>query len=406
MRTTPLVSRVSRSGLSAATVPADMIGDTGANPPECSDVLACEHGYTQLRDLVRRAPTIALLGVALASGCQDGRGSLPDLEYETERVVVGVQPDRWKPLCAGDLRAIDRTVAAIESRVGFDREDPIEVYLMDSDEAPCRDGTRACYSPTNDQVYATWSTLPHELVHAIVRDMEFESLFWQEGVAEAVSGGPTWKDPRRALTPDDLQAESLVTYRSAAHFNRFIIETRGWEAYRRVVFESVSMEEALGSSNAAILGEYESSVPFAYPALDPCPFPTLPQTDDGGWSETLDLDCASDDATQFERVTSSSVDGGIGVVRRLELSAGTYAVELHGGVEVIALACAATELPEQSEPPTNGDLYSEYDFALGTPLESGSEHVLTLTDGTYRFSVTSGTQEASSATLMVRRISE
>ena len=339
-------------------------------------------------------------------GCEGEELDLPSLDYETEHAVVGVQPSRWLPLCAGDLETIDRTLTSIESRVGLVREDPAEIYLMVSDEAPCRDGARACYSRPLDQVYATWDTLPHELVHAVTRDVEFQSLFWEEGFAEAVSGTPTWKDTRAPLTEDDLLANSLLTYRSAAHFSRFLIETRGWDAYRRVVLDGEPMEDALGSPISSVLDEYEASAPFAYPAMDPCPFPALPLVGDGTWSETLDIDCASQDATQFERVTSSRSNGGVGIVRRLELAAGTYVVHLDGGSEVVALACAAVPLREETEPPTNGDLFSEFDFALGTPLESGSDHVLVLTAGMYRFAVASGTQDPSSVTLTVREVAE
>lgn len=348
-------------------------------------------------------PTIPVLAATLVAGCSEGWRP-PALEYETQRAVIGVEPDRWKPLCRGDLRIIDETVAAIESRLGVERDEVIEIYLMDSEDMPCADGTQGCYSTAHDQVFATWSTLPHELVHAITKDVEFPSKFWQEGVAEAANGTPSWKGTLRAITEGDLEADSLMTYRTAAHFNRFLAETYGWESYRRVALGQTSLPDELGAPTSEILDAYEASAPFGYPAIDPCPFPTLPEIAEGTWSESLTLDCDADDATQFEWVTHSRSDGGVAVVRSLELAAGTYAVELEGGVEVVALACAADELTEDNDPPTNGDLFNQFDHALGTSLPAGGEHVLTLTDGTYRFAVTSGTQDVVSARLTVRRL--
>lgn len=59
------------------------------------------------------------------------------------------------------------------------------------------------------------------------------------------NSAPFRRDPRRTC---DLLAEQLDTYLTAGHFSRFLVETRGWEAYGRIIrgesFDAVYGESA------------------------------------------------------------------------------------------------------------------------------------------------------------------
>lgn len=335
-----------------------------------------------------RLRTTGLLAVVLAACAEDDGLALPPLEFESERARIGIDDDESTPLCGADLAHIDRRVAFIEEHLNVRRDDPVEIYILDFDALPCGSDSYACYSNEHDQIYTTWDSLDHELVHAVTREIAYPSLFWDEGAAELLSGKTTRKDTRIVLTPEALDAQELTTYLSAAHFSRFLVETRGWEAYGRIV-RGEPFDAVFGESAAALTEEYEREAPFAYPPIDPCPFPRLRQVDDGSWRESFDIACDSPDATQFETVTYSS-SRGAAIVRSVELEAGTYAFELTGGSSFIALGCHTSELSEAPIPPSNGDLLNEVDYASGTEFPMAGVHLLELTDGVYRISISAG----------------
>lgn len=342
--------------------------------------------------------------LALASAaCEASGPELPPLVFESERAIVGIDAELGDTLCAGDLARIDAQLEQVEARLDVRRDDPVAIHLVPFSviETICGSDRRACYRNTEDTIYSTWQSLDHELVHAATRDLEFPSLFWTEGAAEVLSGS-TLRDPSVMLSPSDLDVESLTTYRSAGHLSRFLVETYGWEAYGRVL-RGDAFDDVIGRSVTELLAEYERDAPYAYPPLEPCPYPRIPQIDETTWRAQVEFSCESAEASEFEGVMYSA-SSGAAVVRAVELTAGTYDLELSGGEQMFALACHTEPLLDAPRAPSNGDLYNEIDLALPAPFEANSSHRLELTDGTYLISLSSGTYERASAEVTITRV--
>lgn len=346
-------------------------------------------------------PVAALPLVLLA--CSPEGPDLPPLELESGRAVIGIDEEFDITLCRGDLAYIDAQLERAEAQLGVRRSTPVTIYLVASSiiEELCGSDTNACYRHSEGTIYSNWQSMGHELVHAAADGLEFPSLFWDEGAAELLSNG-TFRDDRITLEPADLEADTLTTYRSAGHFSRFLVETHGWDAYRRTI-RGESLEDVVGQSAAELTAEYERDAPYAHPPLDPCPYPRIPQVDETHWHARLDFSCDSADATEFEAMVTSR-SSGAAVYRAVELEAGVYDLQLTGGDAMFAIACHTEELSVAPTAPSNGDLYNENDLAAALGFESGELHRLELTDGTYLLSVSSGTYDRASAEVSITRV--
>lgn len=334
------------------------------------------------------------------TNCMDDGPDLPPLTIQSERAVIGIDAENGSTLCQGDLDFIDTQVERVEDRLGVHRDSPATIYLVPFSviDEICGPDVVACYGSDDDTIYSTWYSVAHELAHATARDLDLPSLFWSEGAAVLLSDS-TLFDDRTPLLPADLEADSLSTYRTAGHFSRFLVETRGWDDYRRVI-RGEAIDDVCGESALELTDEYELEAPYAYPPLDPCPYPRIPRVDDSSWGIQVDFSCQSPGATEFEGVKYSGSDGAA-LVRALELTAGTYDMMLTGGEHVLAIACHTEELATEPTPPSNGDLYNEIDLALPKAFDSNTTHRLALTDGTYLFSISSGTYGRTSAELTI-----
>lgn len=345
---------------------------------------------------------LAVLIVLLVGACSDEDGlELPPLEFESRRARIGVGVWTDHPLYAADLEHLDSRIEYVEARLGVRRDSPVTIYLLEWDDMPCGQEALACYFGEEDEIFTTWQSVDHEIVHAVTREIEFPSQFWSEGAAELLSGNGTRKDTRTVLQPDDIEAESLLTYMTAGHFSRYLVETRGWERFGRVIRGEL-VEAVYGEPIDALTEAYEAEAPFAYPPLEPCPYPPLPQIDDGVWGEDVEVSQESPEATQFEWISGSSAPGPA-VIRSLELEAGTYAVEVRGGTGFIAIGCHTEVLFEEPMPPSSGDLLNEVDQAAGTLFPPIGVHVLEVTAGVYRVSLVAGRVDAT-AEIMVTQV--
>lgn len=91
------------------------------------------------------------------------------------------------------------------------------------------------------------------------------------------------------------------------------------------------------------------------------------------------------------------------MIRRVELSAGTYAFDLSSG-SMLLLACQTEELSEPPTPPSNGDLLNEADQGTGTLFPAAGSHILSLTDGIYRVSILAPVLQPFTTDLSIHRI--
>lgn len=341
----------------------------------------------------------AQVGLACAAGCE--KIDLPPLEYETETTVVGTAFDA--PLCQADLAFLDERVRFAEQMLGVQAELPIEVYLYETGEVPCGGLTPfGCYNRTKRIVTSSWPDVAHELVHAVAHSISFPSKFWSEGVAVALDGTGTHRSTVE-LTPAELSGKQRIDYAAAGHFVRWLIETRGVDHLNRVI-DGDSVEDVFGQSGEGLVQEYNETAPWAYPAWEPCPYPEISAVADGEWEEELSFSCASEGATgaQWE---------GTSMVRTLSLDAGTYEFEITGGLGALVVACQMDILAEEPDPPfkSNGDIMNEaeaFQTAFGTFFDSNVKHVITVTDGVYRFAITSGVEELATVGVSVRRVQE
>lgn len=356
--------------------------------------------------MTQSRPAILLLCCLCgAAGCHDAPLDLPPLAYTTPRTRIGVGREADAPLCRADLDHLDAQVAFIETHLGVHRKTPIDIYLLDFDDLPCSPDAFGCYRPDDDAIYGAWETIDHELVHAVSREIEYPSLFWSEGAAEVLSGTLSRKDLRVTLTPAAFDVDALTTYLTPAHFSRFLVETRGWERYARIV-RGEGFERAYGSTATELTAAYERDAPYAYPALLPCAYPEMAQVDDGVWHESIAIEsCDEPGVTQFEYVTASGTNSPA-VIRRIDLEAGTYAFDLDGtGSSLVLLGCTTTPLAERPPSiPSSGDLFNEIDFGQGTLFPSIGAQLLELTAGAYRISVVAPTDAPFTGELTVTRM--
>lgn len=341
--------------------------------------------------------------MVVLGGCTADQGlDLPPLILESEHALIGWR-ELTHPPCNTDLEAIDARVEFVEDVIGDRREQPIEIYLFEFGELPTCGDFWACYDGNNDRIYTPWFAVDHELVHAVTRSINFPSLFWEEGNAEVLAGGATLKSQQVTLTVDGLSAQELPNYVTAAHFQRFLVETRGLDAYVDLVQNGFDLEANYGESPSALVAEYEEEAPAVYPPIEPCPHPRLTESD-GTWEETVSFSCES--GSQYETV-SATVSRGAAAHRAVELEAGTYEVRADGGDSFYGMGCqmeALDEHPDFDDFPSNGSLPNEADGAAPFRFAANETHVLELTEGTYRFTLSSGKESTATMSLSIRRL--
>lgn len=337
------------------------------------------------RGFPRRHRTLALLGCALAA-CQPSEPTPPPFSIFTDRARIALDEDyAADPPCRGDLERIDAQVARVEEFLGVQRTEPVSIYIGDIEDY-CRDPDNVvgCYRGDIDMVFTAWAAIDHEIVHAVARDIEFPSRFFSEGTAELLSGSSR-RDTSIALTPADLEAEVLHNYVSATHFSRFVVETFGRDAFLQLI-SGVPFEDALGVTALEATQRYENEAPYAYPSMDPCPYPALPSVGDGVWQETVEFTCESSEASGFE-FGGYSQNPHPTIFRTVTLEAGEYEFDYDGGVApgYVLLGCFTDVLhTPPAPPPSNGDLFNEIDGGGGTWFPGAGRQILTVPERTYR----------------------
>ena len=201
---------------------------------------------------------------------------------------------------------------------------------------------------------------------------------------------------------EDLDEEELANYITAGHFARYLVETRGWTTYQDAVGGG-GLESVLGLPVDALVEEFEREAPAAYPPRDPCPYPELPSVADGVWEESLTFSCGAEEATQYEFPDWSGTEGAA-VWRSVRLDAGTYALEVEGGVEAVVVGCHTEVLSELPESPSSGDVWNEVDQGPDATFIAGVVHEVELTAGVYRVAMSSGTEGEETMRLRLRRL--
>jgi hypothetical protein len=343
-----------------------------------------------------RSIRAAFAAVLCVLGCSD----LPEIRYETEHLRIGIAFD--PPLCRGNIDYYERVVTTLEQQLGTRVREPIEVYLWDDPSSFPESGWCAewnglgCYK--NGAVFASFLSIEHELVHAVIDTFARPTPFWNEGAAEALSFKRTYFGNTAPVDNLDLDPPWL-RYSTAGHFSRWLIETYGLDLYRKLL-------RTRGSSRAAFESTYDMSVeaaqelyfaqaPHAYGASR-CPHLNLPQTGDLEWSETINVDCSSADTWGDSRA--------IGVFRVLTISErGFY--ELTTSAEVGAIApCFDEDLesPVLLGDPAYGDVPPASGGFLRVFTGDQGKSTLDLIPGRYELTAAYAGYEARTVGLAVR----
>lgn len=344
---------------------------------------------------------VLLAGVVVGpGGCSEEE--LPPLRWETERTLVGSEIEGLE-LCSDDFAMLDEHVSFVEDMLGVEREGKVEIYFYDLDGLPCSVSPTGCYRRDTDQIHmATWDGVDHELVHAVARDRA-PSLFWDEGVADALRWVGTLGDGADVVANSERTSPETLDYMNARHFVRWFIETYGGESLRRVVAGETE-EQVTGKTLEELAAEHQEATPYAYPTWPQyiCPYPELGSVGDGEWYEEFDLECNESGATGIGGV------GGVSTVRTVDLDPGRYRMLQQGGSFTSLLGCQLTAnegpLPEMF----HGAAFNEAELSRKPPqtfYAAGEEHLLEVTrGGRFRMLVGGGSAGPLEASIELARV--
>ena len=326
---------------------------------------------------------------------------LPEIQYETEHLRIATNFN--EPLCQGDLDHLELVVSTLEAQLDTKLGRPVDLYLWDdvsdSSASPgwCRNDTGlGCYK--NGVVYSGQLAVDHELVHAVVATIGAPATFWGEGAAEALQSHRTifnWSAPTANLNLDSPQ----LSYLTAGHFSRWLLETHGLASYRALLRAPGSAQKAFESTYGMTIedaeAQYFDQAPHSYGALISCDHAELPQTGDLRWSESIDIDCDNAD-----------VHGGplgMGAYRVLTiLERGHYAFSTSAATGVIARCPDEDyELPPTINDPAFGDLPPLTGGFARVFAGDGEMTVLDLAPGRYKVAAGFLDHEARTAQLDV-----
>ncbi len=279
--------------------------------------------------------TIVGFHLTFTSAC----GDLPDLSYVTDRLQIGTAFD--DPICEGTLQQFDDHVDGVEQALAQpSNTDPIVVYWLDNVDQYCGEGRGGCFFPGTRILFSTGSSITHELVHAVL-DSTAHTYFVEEGIAEIYSGVDVFYRPDpvdggladRLTLSRSAYRDGKLDYASAAHFMRYVHQTRGELAMRGLADVIAAggstkgitdtIERSFDSTIEEIGDRYFAEAPSYYRGFSAAGVPTSSELWRG---ETIHLDC-DDDAT---RGPLGQGGGGLYQVRRVEVERGgeaTFAVD-------------------------------------------------------------------------------
>lgn len=270
---------------------------------------------------------IAGFHLALATACSE----LPELAYVTDRLQIGTSFS--EPICAGTLQAFDDHVDGVEDALGQpSNTDPIVVYWLDDVEDYCGKNRGGCFFPGTRVLFSSGASITHELVHAVL-DSTAHTYFVEEGIAEIYSGVDVFYDPDpdhgslagRLSLSRSAYRDGKLDYASAAHFMRYVHESRGERAMHELA-DAI----AKGGSTTTLTHAIEASFDSTIDEIEETYFATAPsyfrgfaaaeiRRIEGLWQgHEVHLDC--DDAST--RGPLGQAGGGLYEVRRFEVRRG------------------------------------------------------------------------------------
>lgn len=352
----------------------------------------------------RTASTICGIILMLAGACEQ----LPDFRYQTEHLHVATDFD--EPLCRGDLDHYELLISTLESQLGTTLDKQVDVYLWDPlawSPSPgwCSSETASgCYGQAT--IHSSLDSVDHELVHAVAEGLGSPAPFWSEGAAEALQSDRTFFNNSLPLDNVDLDTSTL-SYQTAGHFSRWLLETYGQERYRELLRSRGSARSAFAATYSMSLEDaqslYVQEAPYSYDALVTCEHPELERLDPTRWAESIEVNCEAKHVRGGPR--------GMGAFRVLTVEQrATYALFTDASIATIA-RCRDLVLDTEpvaddpaygDVPPTTPEFVTQYVqlFAVG-----GETTVLDLVPGRYEILVGFPDFEPGDVTVSVELVS-
>ena len=336
-----------------------------------------------------------VLLAVLSSGCSEEENPF---EYTTLARVESHQEGR---LCEGDRRKIDERIEFVAETLGTNPPDAVQIALFPSAPVPGCNSPFGCYS--RGVARATSQSLDHEIVHAVAAPLGETRKLWGEGLAEALSGRflrRTWDAETTVVTEWGETTSAELDYTLAGHFAKWIIETRGVEAYLRL-YAGEDVESVLGLSLDDVGAEYISDAPWGYSSdacLEPAAAVVLEEH-----TEDFEIDC---DVDGMRHLVGGYPDS-VALSKNLQVEGpGTYAVTLSRGWGFRVLRCLSEVVREEEPPTEGGGIFHDADVLPPIPVLLGNdENLLELQAGIHRFTVfgTAGLEREQVA-LTLRRV--
>ncbi len=229
--------------------------------------------------------------------------------YSTARVEIATSFS--EELCAGNLTLMDAQVGWIGRGFANELDAPVRarMYLDEEDIPGCAwagDVSGCFVAPF---VHTSWRATSHELVHAVMWDINMDALaFFDEGLASAMQGTVHGvSDATRAQVYERIEWSAgrlLRSYENAGHFVRWLLETYGEQAVltlyegARSGFGAVELSsvfvETVGEPLDVVLDSCVSTARDYYPGIGPFACGKGEPVDTGGegWAWSGQLRCS------------------------------------------------------------------------------------------------------------------
>lgn len=344
-----------------------------------------------------RHRAIVATSVLLVTGCSD----LPKLEYETEHLELGAE----FPLCRGNLDHYEHVVTTLETALDTTLDKKVKVYIWDmrenDDPGWCdNDDVGGCYA--DREIFSEVHSVEHELVHALIDSFGSPSTFWSEGAAEAMQVGRTRFGTRDPATDVDKTLPDDISYTTAGHFSRWLLETYGIDQYQQLLRSPkagrAAFESVYGVAFEDAQSDYFEQAADSYRAYISCDDLPLAQIDSQNWSESIEIECT--EPSTYGGINGLYSSRVVTIAERGDYSISTSATQMS------IIRCPDgdyDEPPSLDDPQQYGDIPEYTDVWLDGYVRvlegSGEVHTFDLTPGRYRIAMSFESFEPNTATL-------
>ncbi|WAS95393.1 hypothetical protein [Nannocystis punicea] len=327
---------------------------------------------------------VLVLLVACAPPAPDAEEPRPAWVGEHFTIDTTVETEQ---LCAGSVQSLDRFIERAFAFLGEPVPDDFVALVEVGDISVCSPAAHACYLADPNTSYLEsladfdlpLATLRHELVHAITWEAWGPSVsFFAEGIAAALEGPVLVSAPIPVGDQLTLTTGTL-DYGAAALFTRFLIDTRGLDAFRRMYQGARSWSEddiralfleVYGESLAELEAEYLASPLGCTYAVDLCEAEGAERVADV-WSHSFVVSCDDPGYVGVRDPSPQVLFTGMWTSMPLRVErAGRYRLRSSGKVEL--WGCGACVSPPDGLPSLDTDVELDLDAGLYTLLAPAS----------------------------------